>query len=206
MTVGNIIRLIVVIGISVAVVAGLLWVVANRDQIFRTPAPTQTTTSDSSQNQNQTQNNPQETVTDQSVKPKLDQISPTDNFATNDDKVTISGQTDPGNKVSINNQEIGVADDGKFSQNIVLNPGTNRISIIATDKNGVENKLGLIYEKTANAPTTAKPNTNTSKSLVSTETTTNSPIRTGGFDTTFFIIFAIIIFILFRFAPKKSKL
>ena len=189
-------------GILIAVVGGIIWAVANRDKLI--PQATKTSTSDSSQNQNQ--NSSQDSSVAQTTTPKLDQISPTDNYSTSDDKVTVSGQTDSGNKVSINNQEISVDSDGKFSQVVVLNPGTNRISIIATDKNGVENKVGLIYEKTATNPAATNSTTTTSKNSNSTTSPQNTPIRTGGFDATFFVTFVITVFILIKFTPRKSKL
>jgi hypothetical protein len=130
----------------------------------------------------------------------LEQVSPQDNFSTGDDKVTVSGQTDPGNKISINNQDVPVDSNGKFSQTVALNPGTNRISIVATDPNGNQTKSGFIYDRVQNASqgtTTTTSNSTNSQS---------QSIRTGGFDLILPIIFVILLFVIYKFYPKKSKI
>ncbi len=68
--------------------------------------------------------------------PFLEVSQPPDQLSTTSSEVVVSGRTDPENKVSINEQEISVDQNGKFSQQIKLSEDVNNIVIIATAKSG----------------------------------------------------------------------
>lgn len=70
--------------------------------------------------------------------PFLEVTSPLDQQTVNIETITVSGRTDPEDKVNINNQEIQVDSSGKFSQEIKLSESVNNISIKAISKSGKE--------------------------------------------------------------------
>lgn len=67
--------------------------------------------------------------------PKLDISSPSENqiFIAENKEITISGETDPGNKVTINDRFVILNQDGKFNYKTALSDGENRFKIAATD-------------------------------------------------------------------------
>ncbi|MBI3888107.1 hypothetical protein HY310_03515 [Candidatus Microgenomates bacterium] len=69
-------------------------------------------------------------------KPKLEIGTPKDGDTTNNSSYSVVGQTDPGNTVSINDRLIIVNKDGKFSYDLNLNDGDNKLKLIATDMAG----------------------------------------------------------------------
>lgn len=73
--------------------------------------------------------------------PYLEVSSPTNQASVNNEIIEVSGRTDPEVKLSINNQEIGVDYQGKFSQEIKLSDNINNIEIIATSKSGKTTKV-----------------------------------------------------------------
>lgn len=73
--------------------------------------------------------------------PFLEVSQPVDQLSTTTDEVVVSGRTDPEAKVSINEQEITIDQNGKFSQTIKLSENANNISITATSKSGKQTKL-----------------------------------------------------------------
>lgn len=73
--------------------------------------------------------------------PFLEVSKPVDQFNTQIEEVTITGRTDPESKVSINDQEIAVDQNGNFSQNIKLSDSVNKILITATSKIGKQTKI-----------------------------------------------------------------
>jgi len=68
--------------------------------------------------------------------PKLDVALPGDVVASSD--ITISGKTDPGTAVTVNDKPVKVEDDGKFSTTVHLKDGTNLIRVVAKDQAGNE--------------------------------------------------------------------
>lgn len=76
-------------------------------------------------------------------KPKLEVSEPADGheITGGDKKVTVSGNTDPDNLISINGQSTIVNSEGSFSLTISLNDGDNIISILATTPIGNINKV-----------------------------------------------------------------
>lgn len=73
--------------------------------------------------------------------PFLEVSQPVNQLNTNLETVQVSGRTDPEAKLSINNQEIGVDLEGKFSQEIKLSDDINTITIAATSKSGKVTKV-----------------------------------------------------------------
>lgn len=82
-------------------------------------------------------------------KPNLDVSAPKDGDTTNASPYTVSGQTDPGDTITINDRLAIVGNDGKFSYNMVLNDGDNKLHIVATDPAGNQTAkdLTLKYQK-----------------------------------------------------------
>lgn len=73
--------------------------------------------------------------------PFLEVNQPVDQFNAISNEIIISGRTDPEAKVSINNQEIQVEQNGQFSQQIKITDNVNNIVIIATSKSGKQTKI-----------------------------------------------------------------
>lgn len=74
--------------------------------------------------------------------PKLVILNPGQNAVEEDNAVVVEGVTDKDAKVFINNQPILVSDEGRFSENLALQSGTNAINIKAVnrfDKTNVQN-------------------------------------------------------------------
>ncbi len=67
--------------------------------------------------------------------PKLEIFSPSEGqkFLSESKDITISGETDPGNKVVINDRFIIVNQNGKFNPKVTLSDGDNTFKITATD-------------------------------------------------------------------------
>jgi hypothetical protein len=84
-------------------------------------------------------------------KPKLDLSSPADDakFKGGDQKVTVSGSTNPGNTLTANGLQIIVGTDGNFSQSIPISEGENNITITSTDSAGNTTSVSrkVTYEK-----------------------------------------------------------
>ncbi len=68
--------------------------------------------------------------------PFLEVEAPGDQVTVVASQIQVAGRTDPENKVSINNQEIGVDANGRFSQEIKLTETTNKITITSLSKTG----------------------------------------------------------------------
>lgn len=66
--------------------------------------------------------------------PKLVIINPAQNSSENDNSVIVEGITDKDARVFINNQPILVSDEGRFSENLALQSGTNTINIKAVNR------------------------------------------------------------------------
>jgi len=73
--------------------------------------------------------------------PFLEVSQPIDQLNTTSSEVVVSGRTDPEAKVSINEQEITVDQNGQFSQQIKLSDGANNIVVTATSKSSKQTKL-----------------------------------------------------------------
>lgn len=71
-----------------------------------------------------------------SAQPKLDVQSPKDGDNTKTSPISISGQTDPGDSVTINDRLAIVNEDGKFNYAINLSNGDNKIKVVASDQAG----------------------------------------------------------------------
>jgi FtsZ-interacting cell division protein ZipA len=205
----NVLRLVGIVIVIGLVGYVIFWTVTNRDTIFKSTS-TQTTNSETAQTQNTQQQSETSAVTAQGDLPKLEEVLPQDGFATSDEKVVIKGKTTPGNKISINNQEIVVDENGNFAQSIVLSDGANKISLIAKDPTGKENILGLIYNRSASAPANNSPIApNTNLPTINAAPTPQNPtkaIRTGGENLVLPVIMLLTIVPLVINYPKKSNL
>lgn len=73
--------------------------------------------------------------------PFLKVENPDDQFNTSSSEIIVSGSTDPEAKIIINDQEIQVDQNGKFSQTITLSDNVNTIIITAVSKRGKESKV-----------------------------------------------------------------
>lgn len=68
--------------------------------------------------------------------PALSLESPKENFVSSDRRVEVLGQTDPDATVTINGVSILTRSDGKFFDQVMLEPGVNKITVIATSRFG----------------------------------------------------------------------
>ncbi len=73
--------------------------------------------------------------------PFLQIDQPVDQLTTTTNEVEVLGKTDPEMKVSINDQEIPIDQNGKFSQTIKLSENVNNIQVTATSKSGKQTKM-----------------------------------------------------------------
>ncbi|MBI2052034.1 hypothetical protein HYT33_04745 [Candidatus Roizmanbacteria bacterium] len=89
------------------------------------------------------------TVVYKKDKPKLEISEPLDNTKTLRDEVKISGKTDKGNSISVNDAPVTVSSNGDFQTLVKLKDGENKIRIVATDTagNSEEKTLTITYEK-----------------------------------------------------------
>lgn len=83
-------------------------------------------------------------------KPKLELSKPEDNqvIKDGDKKITILGNTEPGNDIWVSGVKIVVNSEGSFNQTIGINDGENDLIIQATDKAGNTTSLSrkVIYQ------------------------------------------------------------
>ncbi len=84
----------------------------------------------------------------QSEKPKLQIDAPTNGSRTSQTEITVSGSTDPGVTVRVNNSPTIVNSDGKFSSAVRINDGENKITVTATNRAGTveTQELTVIFE------------------------------------------------------------
>ncbi len=68
--------------------------------------------------------------------PPLEIVSPSEQQTVETPSVVVEGKTDSEAQVRVNNQEVGVDQDGRFSQEIKLPSSVNTITITATSKFG----------------------------------------------------------------------
>jgi hypothetical protein len=62
--------------------------------------------------------------------------TPADNTTVTENTVILSGTVDEDTKVVVNNKAVPVDKSGKYSAKLTLAPGSNRVTIVATGKNG----------------------------------------------------------------------
>lgn len=73
--------------------------------------------------------------------PFLEVSQPLDQFSSPSSEIVVLGRTDPEARVSINDQQIAVDQNGKFSQNIKLSDNSNNLVIVATSTSGKQTKI-----------------------------------------------------------------
>lgn len=73
--------------------------------------------------------------------PFLEVSQPPNQFNTTSGEIKVLGRTDPEAKVTINDQEIQVDQDGKFSQQIKLSDNVNNITVLAILNSGKQTKV-----------------------------------------------------------------
>lgn len=78
-------------------------------------------------------------------KPKLEISNPSDKqvISGSNPRIEVKGQTDQGNRITVNDRIIIVSGDGKFTTELNLNSGDNTISISTTDQMGNRNDKEL---------------------------------------------------------------
>lgn len=77
-------------------------------------------------------------ITYKKTLPKLEITSPSENekFSGETKEITIKGETDPGNRVTINDRFVIVDQNGKFNKMVTLTEGENKFKITAVDLAG----------------------------------------------------------------------
>lgn len=68
------------------------------------------------------------------AEPRLTIMEPNSGLVTKEGAVRVIGQTDTGAQVTINDQSVFVATDGKFQEMLTLQPGSNTLRIRATNR------------------------------------------------------------------------
>jgi glucan-binding YG repeat protein len=89
------------------------------------------------------------TVKADSTPPVLIINTPADLTKTDKEKIVVSGSTEIGSVVKINNTEVTVDEEGLFNHEVTLSVGLNKIEITATDAAGNTNTvtLNVTYQK-----------------------------------------------------------
>lgn len=75
--------------------------------------------------------------------PRLVIISPEANSETNEKSIIVEGITEKDAKLYINDQAVTIDDEGKFQENITIQPGANTVSLKAVNKFDKETKETL---------------------------------------------------------------
>lgn len=74
------------------------------------------------------------------VPPTLSVTAPEDGLVTNNSKIVVAGSTDDATSkpvtVTVNGASVAVNENGTWSKEITLTPGSNTITVVATDKAG----------------------------------------------------------------------
>lgn len=73
--------------------------------------------------------------------PNLTLLSPQDQQTVDIPTVDVRGKTDPEDVVSINDQTIGIDQNGNFEEEVKLSSSTNTITVVATSKFGQSTKI-----------------------------------------------------------------
>ena len=73
--------------------------------------------------------------------PILEVISPQDQGVVIEELLEVAGTTTPEARVSINDQEVYVDTEGKFTQEIRLQDGMNKITIVSTSRLGANSRV-----------------------------------------------------------------
>lgn len=68
--------------------------------------------------------------------PELLLTEPKDNVATSQESILVSGRTDPEATLLVNDQQVVLDKGGQFSFRVSLNPGENKVKIVAVTKSG----------------------------------------------------------------------
>ena len=66
--------------------------------------------------------------------PTLTVVSPIKNAVVHEDQIEVTGKTNPDATIVINNQSVGVNENGSFDTKISLTPGLNTVTIVASNK------------------------------------------------------------------------
>jgi parallel beta-helix repeat protein len=82
----------------------------------------------------------------------LEIISPAPDTETRDEKISVSGLTDPGASITINSLNLTAKGNGSFSAEIELVDGNNNIEITAVDDVGNSKKITLLVRKLKDEP------------------------------------------------------
>jgi cytoskeletal protein RodZ len=80
--------------------------------------------------------------------PQIELTSPSDNQIVKSDTISVSGKTDPGATLTINNKEVSIEEGGTFQVEFLLSEGANYIEVVSTSKLGKQKKLARTVEKT----------------------------------------------------------
>jgi transcriptional regulator with XRE-family HTH domain len=66
--------------------------------------------------------------------PRLVVLSPDDGAIIEASEITVNGKTDNDARVSINNQPVFVGSGGEFSNKLILQPGLNKVTVVAINR------------------------------------------------------------------------
>lgn len=105
------------------------------------------------------------------VPPTLSVAAPVDGLVTNSASLVVSGKTDDTTSkpvtVTVNGEKVAVNENGTWSKTITLSPGTNTITVVATDKAGKSTTV------------TRKVTLDTGASVIRSVTMTPNPVDSG---------------------------
>lgn len=82
--------------------------------------------------------------------PELTELSPASGSSTEDSKITLTGKSEPGIKLTIGGREVALDSDGRFELTLDLVLGGNTVDLVATDQYG--NSATLTYTITRTTP------------------------------------------------------
>lgn len=68
--------------------------------------------------------------------PTLAVSTPANNVVVSEESIHVTGNTDPGASLTINGQQVSIAENGTFDVAVPLQPGLNTVTVSATNKFG----------------------------------------------------------------------
>ncbi|MFA4936844.1 MAG: helix-turn-helix domain-containing protein [Patescibacteria group bacterium] len=65
------------------------------------------------------------------LSPQVELINPPSDIVVNELQIQVKGKTSPGTQITLNGEQVPVSDQGEFSQEVLLQPGLNTITVSA---------------------------------------------------------------------------
>ncbi len=118
-------------------------------------------------------------------KPPIVTLTSGDNVVTDQAEVPITGKIENTTKLTVNEQEVPVGEDGSFSTKVPVNLGENKISVAAGSVVVVTRDIKVVREEVAKAITATSTEVNTQTSTLSASGPVENVLGSIGFGAIF---------------------